>query len=54
MLQQAPADTLSYMLLGFGVIFLGLGVLILSLAVRFRNLRRDVEILKGIEADKKD
>jgi len=49
---QAPADTLSYMLLGFGVIFLALGVLILSLYVRFRNLKRDMEILKEIEAGK--
>jgi hypothetical protein len=49
---QAPADTLSYMLLGFGVIFVALGVLIASLIVRFRNLRRDLEILKEIEAGK--
>jgi hypothetical protein len=42
------------MLLGFGVILLGLGVLILSLAVRFRNLRRDEEMLKEIEAGKED
>jgi CHASE1-domain containing sensor protein len=51
---QPPPDTLSYMLLGFGVIFFGLAVLILSLIVRFRNLRRDVEILKDIEAGKED
>ena len=49
---QSPADTLSYMLLGFGVIFLALGVLILSLIVRFRNLNRDMEILKEIGAGK--
>jgi hypothetical protein len=41
------------MILGFGVILLGLGVLILSLIVRFRNLRRDLEVLKDIEAGKK-
>ncbi|HLC05058.1 MAG TPA: hypothetical protein VJK02_18650 [Anaerolineales bacterium] len=49
---QAPADTLRYMLLGFGVIFLALGVLILSLIVRFRDLGRDLEILNEIEAGK--
>ena len=49
---QAPADTLSYMLLGFGVIFVALGVLITSLIMRFRNLKRDLEILKEIEAGK--
>jgi hypothetical protein len=54
LIAQSPPDTLSYMLLGFGVILLGLGVLILSLAVRFRNLRRDVEILQEIEAGKQD
>jgi hypothetical protein len=52
LLAQAPPDTLSYMLLGFGVIFLGLGVLIVSLAVRFRNLKRDMEILEEIESGK--
>lgn len=50
MLQQAPADTLPYMLLGFGVIFLTLGLLILSLIVRFKNLGRDLEILTEVEA----
>ena len=49
---QAAANTLGYMLLGFGVIFLALGGLILSLIVRFRNLKRDMEILKEIEAGK--
>lgn len=50
LIAQTPADTLGYMLLGFGVIFVGLAVLILSLIVRFRNLRRDLEILEEVEA----
>jgi hypothetical protein len=54
MFQLAPPDTLSYMLLGFGVIFLGLGILILSLIIRFRNLRRDADILEEIEASKEN
>lgn len=43
--QQGPADTLDYMLLGYGVIFGVLGLYILNLLLRFRSLRRDEELL---------
>lgn len=48
-LQEAPADTLNYMLLGFGVIFVVMGLFFISLVVRFRNLGRDLEVLEEVE-----
>ena len=48
-LQQAPAETLNYMVFGFSVILSVLLLYVLSLAVRFRNLKRDLMVLKEIE-----
>ena len=48
-LQQAPAETFNYMVLGFSVILSVLFLYILSLAVRFRNLMRDLMVMKEIE-----
>ncbi len=48
-LQEAPADTISYMLLGFGVIFGSMGIYLISLVLRVRGLRKDQEILDEIE-----
>jgi len=48
-LQEGPAETTGFMILGYAVIF---GVLLLhlaSLALRKRNLRRDYELLKELE-----
>lgn len=47
--QQAPAATLDFMLLGYGVILGTMALFLISLAVRFRNLRRDLELLEEIE-----
>jgi hypothetical protein len=47
-LQEAPADTLSYMLLGFGVIFVSMGFYLASMVLRARGLRKDEEILDEI------
>jgi len=47
-IQEGPADTLSYMLLGYGVI---LGIMVIYLAalvIRFRNLRQDRAILEEL------
>jgi len=44
-LNGAPADTLNYMLLGFGVIFVSMAALIVSMIARFRNLQRDLRYL---------
>lgn len=48
-LQEGPADTLNYMLLGYAVILGAMAVFVVSLAVRFRNLRKDVELLDELE-----
>jgi hypothetical protein len=48
-LQDGPAETTGFMILGYAVIF---GVLLLhvaSLALRKRNLRRDYDLLKEID-----
>ena len=49
-LQDAPADTANYMLLGFGVILGLIGAYLISLAVRWRNALRDLRMLKEIES----
>lgn len=49
--QQGPAQTLDYMLLGFGVIFGVMGLYILNLILRFRNLQRDEELLSEISEE---
>ena len=49
-LQDAPADTVSYMILGFVVILGMIGLYVVSLAVRMRNARRDLEMLEEIQA----
>jgi hypothetical protein len=47
--QQGPANTLSYMILGYAVIFGVILIYLVSLAVRNRNLRQDLEVLKDLE-----
>ena len=48
--QEAPADTFNYMVLGFAVILGTMGLHVASLLVRFRNLRRDLEVLDEVQA----
>ena len=50
---QAPADTFSYMIAGYIVIFGVMLVYLISLYVRWRNLRQDEEALKQIDEDEK-
>ena len=52
-LQEAPADTLNYMILGYTVILGTMGLFILRLAFRFRGLRRDLELLDELERSEK-
>lgn len=49
---ESPANTLSYMLLGYGVIFGVMLIYIISLAVRTRNLKQDEALLLDLEKEK--
>ncbi|MGH2619350.1 MAG: hypothetical protein ACRDHG_02100 [Anaerolineales bacterium] len=50
MLQEATPDTLGYMLFGYGVILGTMALFVLSLVSRFRNLRRELELLDEVQA----
>ncbi len=49
-IQQAPAETTSYMIGGYAVIFSVMLVYIISIFVRRRNLKRDLNTLAEIES----
>ena len=51
-LQQGPAETSSYMIAGYIVIFGVMLIYLASLRLRRRNLAQDLEVLKELE--KKD
>jgi hypothetical protein len=46
---QGPANTTSYMIAGFTVIFGVMLLFILSLVIRARNLNQDLEVLQELE-----
>jgi hypothetical protein len=48
-LQEAAADTLDYMILGYAVILGTMGIFILSIALRMRSLRKDEELLDELD-----
>ena len=50
-LQEGPADTFSFMVLGYAVILVTMALYIVSLKVRSNNLEKDLELLE--ELDKK-
>ncbi len=52
-LQDAPADTLNYMILGFAVILGAMALYNLSLWIRTRNARRDLAALGELDAPRK-
>jgi hypothetical protein len=47
-MQEAPLDTMNYMVLGYTVIFGVIGTYLISLVVRNRNLKRDFELLEEL------
>jgi hypothetical protein len=49
LLQEGPAQTTSYMIAGYSVIFGVMLIYLVSLIVRHRNLRQDLELLKDLE-----
>ncbi len=48
-----PPDTFGYMLLGYGALFGLLFLYVLSWQLRRRNLERDLEMLRSLEAEEK-
>ncbi len=52
MLQETTPDTVGYMLFGYGVILGTMALFVLSLVSRFRNLRRDLELLEQVQDSK--
>lgn len=46
---EGPANTLSYFVAGYVVIFSIMGFYLVSLIVRWRNLKRDEEMLIELE-----
>ncbi|MBN2499578.1 MAG: hypothetical protein JXB38_02360 [Anaerolineales bacterium] len=49
LLQEGPAETTDYMILGFVVIFGAMLAYVISLWVRRRNLLKDIELLEQLE-----
>ncbi len=49
--QEAPADTTTYMIAGYAVIFGVMLLYVISLNIRKRNLERDLEVLQEIETE---
>ena len=49
LLQEGPAETTDYMILGFVVIFGAMLAYVISLWVRNRNLNKDIELLEQLE-----
>jgi hypothetical protein len=45
-------DTSGYMIAGYAVAFLSMGIYIFSMILRSRNLKRDLETLESMQAEK--
>ncbi len=52
-LQQAPAETTTFMIAGYSVIFGIILLYIISIFVRRRNLKRDLDTLNEMESQDK-
>jgi len=50
-LQDGPANTTSYMIAGYAVIFGVMLIYLISLLVRQRNLQKDLEVLEEIRGE---
>jgi len=50
-LQDGPANTTSYMIAGYAVIFGVMLIYLISLLVRQRNLQKDLEVLEEIRIE---
>jgi len=50
-LQEGPANTTSYMIAGYAIIFGVMLLYLISLLVRQRNLQKDLEVLEEIQGE---
>ncbi len=50
-LQEGPADTTSYMIAGYAIIFGVMLIYLISLLVRQRNLQKDLDVLEEIQRE---
>ena len=46
---EGPANTLSYLVAGYVVIFGSMAAYLVSLIVRFRNLKQDMDMFQELE-----
>jgi hypothetical protein len=53
LIMQAPAETTRYLVAGYTVIFGIMSLYIISLVVRTRNLKRQLEMLRELDQEKK-
>ena len=51
LLQEGPANTTSFMIAGYTIIFGVMLLYLISLLVRQRNLQKDLEVLEEIQSD---
>jgi CcmD family protein len=49
-LQEAPANTTTYMIAGYAVIFVVMLIYLVSLRLRRRNLEQDLEVLNEVQS----
>lgn len=47
--QEGPANTTTYMIAGYAVIYGVMLIYLISLSLRRRNLKEDLEVLKDLE-----
>jgi hypothetical protein len=51
LLQEGPANTTSFMIAGYTIIFGVMLIYLISLLIRQRNLQKDLEVLEEIQAE---
>ena len=51
LLQEGPADTTTFIVAGYAIIFGAMPLYLISLLVRQRNLQKDLEVLEEIQTD---
>jgi hypothetical protein len=49
--QTGTPDTVAYLVLGLSAVAVIMGAFLVSLAVRYRNLRKDADLIEQLERD---